>query len=171
MGIVIAQENEFSDVQIGYSTFYKIRVWCARTKSLRFGALYEKLCSFKNINLPIEDKKAFSIEFNNKVDKLISDDVITKGFLSFCMQSDCGGNIDAEVCKELLELFNNNQDDANRYFADYLDEIEEFKEVLRECIDENANFNGDNIDIFKTLKEGDDYECFLLSYRRFKEFY
>lgn len=135
MSIVIAQENEFSDVQIGYSTFYKIRVWCARAKSLTFGTLYEKFLSFKRINLPIIDKNAFYIEFNNKVDDLMSDGIITNNFLSFCLQSDCGGIADTDVCSEILHLFDNNKEEAQRHFADSWDEVENFLEVLRECVD------------------------------------
>lgn len=140
MGVVIAQENEFSNVQMGYSTFHKIRVWCARSKSLQFGTLYEKYCSFQCIKLPIEDKKKFCIDFNNKVDELISDDVITKGFLGFCLQSDCGGVIDTDTCKEILDLFDSNKDEVNKYFENCLNEIQEFKEILQECIDKNCNF-------------------------------
>lgn len=140
MGIVIAQENDFSDIEIGYSTFYKIRVWCARKKSLTFGNLYEKYYSFKTINVPIADKKKFCIEFNNKVDELITNDIITKNFLGFCLQSDCGGVVNIETCKEILDLFDNNQDEINQYFKNCLNEIQEFKEVLQKCIDENCNF-------------------------------
>ena len=142
MGVTMRFQKTEASIEFGIDGFFLLRAKIAELSGKEWGDHYAKLA-----NAPMFGERAvdFYGAFENKTERLLKAGAVSPNIASFCLQSDCGGEIPCDACREVLDVIGDYDDDILYGYVGKPDcaRIRDFKQLLQECVDNNSGLEWD----------------------------
>ena len=138
MGVTIESKNK--SIDMGYGGFNDLRMKIAELTENDIFQHYKKL-EKQILIFDSEERKEFFAKYDAKTEELDKKyEYKYNPILFFLYASDCGGEIDCEICKELYKIIEDYDDDIAYGYVGRKDcaTFKDFKEIVKDCIDNNS---------------------------------
>lgn len=139
MGVTLESKNK--SIDLGYFGFNKLRTKIAELTERDIFEHYKELIEGNHIS-DYEERNKFFKKYDTETDRLDKKyDYKYNPILHFLYASDCGSEMDIDVCKELYEIIKDYDDDVRYGYCGREDcaMFKDFKELVKDCIDNNCN--------------------------------
>lgn len=137
MGVTIGCQKTGREYDMGYGSFKALRTKVAELCSPEFGKHYGSITDVVYLR-SYDEKQKFYKDFDRKTQKLINNHVVNQYVADFCLQSDGGGTLHYNACKEIYNRIKECKDGHTYGYAWHKMTITDFADLLRECVDNKS---------------------------------
>lgn len=122
------------DMDMGYIGFDRLRTKVADLMGSDVGVHYRELNKIDN--LPIEERRKAIPEYNKKMQQLIESKALDEKVAEFLYQADDEGKVNHKVCKRILKVIGNYDDDIIYGYGgrENPGKFKDFKAILQDCV-------------------------------------
>lgn len=140
MGLTIRCKKTNDEIDVSYFGFKRLRDKVSELVGDDWNKHYLKLMDYFP-SLDNSRDKEFYEEFDRETERLIGERKISAKVADFLLQSDCVGSIHYGACKEIWEIVGNYNNNSLYGYkgSEKLVKFEDFKRVLRACVDKKCD--------------------------------
>lgn len=133
MGVTVSCLKTGRSLDMGYGGFDR---WRSKIAELYGGPWWEHYQTICDAPLIGKARTDFFEKFDKKTEQLIQERKVDIKIVDFCLQTDCGGNINYGACKNILKAIGDYTDNLAYGYAAYADhDWDKLKAILQDCVE------------------------------------